>query len=142
MGFFDKINRKNAPAKKRDDIVDAEIVDEKKSTTTSDVDVPSLYKAESRGAAYRILLRPLLSEKTTRAESKGVYTFSVALDATKPQIMNAVERVYGVRPTQVHTILVEGKAVRFGQQKGRRRNWKKALVTLPKDTTITIHTGV
>lgn len=136
MGFFTKNNPKKESAKKHDDAVNVAPNDQEKSVAVA------MPKGESRGAAYRILLRPLLSEKTTRAESKGVYTFSVASGATKPEIMKAVERVYGVKPTQVRTVVVEGKSVRFGRTTGRRRGWKKALVTLPKGSTITIHTGV
>lgn len=105
-------------------------------------DVVSAHKAGNRGAAYRVLMSPLLSEKTTRAESTGTYTFSVAMTATKPEIIQAVERVYGIRPKQVRTVVVEGKEARFGRQTGRRIGWKKAYVTLPKGSTISIHTGV
>lgn len=90
------------------------------------------------GLSFRVLVRPLLSEKTARAEARGTYTFAVAMDANKTEITQAVEAVYGVRPTQVRTSLVEGKATRSG----RRANWKKAVVTLPAGKTISIHTGV
>ena len=99
-------------------------------------------KAGRQGAAYRVIVRPLVSEKAAHAETKGMYTFVVAKDATKTQIKAAVEQVYGVRPTQVRTIHTEGKEVRFGRTIGRRKDWKKAIVTLPAGQTISIHTGV
>ena len=99
-------------------------------------------KAGRQGAAYRVLVRPLVSEKSAHAETRSVYTFVVAKDATKTQIKAAVEQVYGVRPTQVRTIHTEGKEVRFGRTIGRRKDWKKAIVTLPAGQTISIHTGV
>lgn len=94
------------------------------------------------GAAHRILVRPLLSEKTTRGESKNMYSFAVDMSATKTEIISAVQQVYGVKPTGVRTLVMEGKITRFGRSMGRRKNWKKAMVTLPKGTTIAIHTGV
>ncbi len=99
-------------------------------------------KTGRSGSAYRVLVRPLVSEKAAHAEIKGVYTFVVTKDATKTQVMAAVEQVYGVRPAQVRTVNVEGKEVRFGRTVGRRKDWKKAIVTLPAGQTISIHTGV
>lgn len=96
----------------------------------------------NRGSAFRILARPLLSEKTTRGEARGTYTFAVAMDATKTEISQAVETVYGVRPKHVRTSVVEGKIGRFGRTIGRRASWKKAIITLPAGKTISIHTGV
>ena len=99
-------------------------------------------KTGRAGAAYRVIVRALVSEKAAQAETKGKYTFVVAKDATKTQIKAAVEQVYGVRPTVVRTIHTEGKEVRFGRTIGRRKDWKKAIVTLPAGQTISIHTGV
>ena len=99
-------------------------------------------KSGKTGAAHRVLVRPLLSEKTARDEKRGTYTFAVAMDATKTEIIRAVEQVYGVRPSSVRTLITEGRAARFGQNTGRRKDWKKAIVTLPAGTTISIHTGV
>ncbi len=109
---------------------------------TKSVTEASAQKAGRLGAAYRVIVRPLVSEKAAHAETKGVYTFVVTKDATKTQVIAAVEQVYGVRPTQVRTVNVEGKEVRFGRTIGRRKDWKKAIVTLPAGQTISIHTGV
>lgn len=111
----------------------------KKTTTTKQ---PSTSTQKATGTAHRILLRALLSEKTAHAEAKGVYTFAVDIDATKPAIMRAVTEVYGVRPVSVRTSITEGKQARFGRFNGRRRDWKKAMVTLPAGKTISVHTGV
>ncbi|OGH91588.1 MAG: 50S ribosomal protein L23 [Candidatus Magasanikbacteria bacterium RIFOXYC2_FULL_39_8] len=75
-------------------------------------------------------------------EMRGVYAFAVALEATKEDIKHAVFQTYGVKPTQVRTSHVEGKRVRFGYAKGKRRDWKKAMVYLPKGMTIHVHEGV
>lgn len=89
-----------------------------------------------------VLVKPIVSEKSARAESRGVYSFEVAMDATKTKIMQAVEKEYGVRPVSVRTSVVEGKMARFGRTMGRRSAWKKAVVTLPEGKTISIHSGV
>lgn len=89
-----------------------------------------------------VLVRPVVSEKTVSAESKGVYTFVVSLDATKIDIKNAVKAKYGVLPKTVRVMNVEGKRTRFGRRKGRRNDWKKAVVTVAKGQTLNIHEGV
>lgn len=103
---------------------------------------PTAASKGKQGAAHRVLVRPLLSEKTARGEKRGTYAFAVAMDATKTEIIRAVEQVYGVRPSSVRTLITEGKVARFGQNIGRRKDWKKAIVTLPAGSTISIHTGV
>lgn len=99
-------------------------------------------KKGQAGRAYKILVRPVVSEKAATAETQGKYTFIVGMHASKEQIKEAVAEVYGVRPTQVRTQMYEGKRVRFGYTKGKRKDWKKVLVQLPKGHTISIHEGV
>lgn len=111
----------------------------KSATETTAVTAP---KKSGSGSAYRVLVRPLLSEKSARGEKHSQYTFAVAIDATKTEIVRAVEQVYGVKPTSVRTLVTEGKTARFGRSVGRRKDWKKAIVTLPEGKTISIHTGV
>ncbi|PIR73996.1 MAG: 50S ribosomal protein L23 [Candidatus Magasanikbacteria bacterium CG10_big_fil_rev_8_21_14_0_10_47_10] len=91
---------------------------------------------------YQVLIRPMLSEKTTMHEALGQYTFEVALTATKIDIKNAVEVVYGVRPSRVNVVHVQGKAQRWGRYNGRRSDIKKAMVTMPAGKKIDIHEGV
>lgn len=92
--------------------------------------------------ASRVLGQPLVTEKAARAEALGVYTFVVTRQATKGQIRQAIKAVYGVRPRVVRLINVEGKRTMFGRVPGKRSEWKKALVTLPKGQTMRIHEGV
>lgn len=92
--------------------------------------------------AYRTIVRPRISEKAGIAESRGTYTFVVAGDATKTQIKRSIHELYGVMPSHVATMWMEGKWVRFGYRLGRRTDWKKAIVSLPKGQTIDIHEGV
>lgn len=107
--------------------------------------VPSAVKTvkkENTGAAYRILLRPLVTEKASTLTPLGKYVFAVANSATKRSVSEAVYQVYGVRPIGVNMIALRGKFVRSGRTSGRRSDWKKAIVTLPAGKTISIYEGV
>lgn len=93
-------------------------------------------------AIKHVLLRPVVSEKAMARESAGVYTFVVDPAASKVDIKQAVAQVYGVVPTGVRVTNTEGKRVRFGRFSGKRKDMKKAIVTLPKGKKISIHEGV
>jgi large subunit ribosomal protein L23 len=69
-------------------------------------------------------------------------TFKVSLDATKPQIKEAVESVFGVKVNAVNTLRQQGKVKRFRGVTGKRPEYKKAIVTLAEGETIDITTGV
>ena len=78
-----------------------------------------------------VLLAPVISEKGTFvAEKHEQVIFRVAPDATKPEIKAAVELMFKVDVEGVQVVNVGGKKKRFGQFMGRRRNWKKAYVSL------------
>jgi large subunit ribosomal protein L23 len=96
----------------------------------------------SESSAYKVLIQPILSEKTTGQEANGQYSFVVSNTATKTQVKKAIEHVYGIVPKKVRTMHVDGKSVRFGRFTGRRKSVKKAIVFLPKGKTIQIHEGV
>lgn len=97
----------------------------------------------SKSAAYQIIIRPLITEKTAALTTgSNTYTFVVARAAKKPHIVAAVEALYGVKPIAVNVVNMDGHRVRFGKSAGRRSDYKKAFVTLKKGATITIHEGV
>lgn len=81
---------------------------------------------------FRVLKGPVISEKSTRlAESaKPQIVFKVATDATKLEIKKAVEQFFKVEVQGVTVINIKGKIRRYKQQVGRRKDWKKAYVTL------------
>lgn len=89
-----------------------------------------------------ILLRALVTEKSAVKQSENKYSFVVANDANKAVIRKAVFEVYGVKPVKVNVINMQGKAMRFGNHSGKRSDFKKAIVTLPKGKTIVVHEGV
>jgi large subunit ribosomal protein L23 len=78
-----------------------------------------------------VLLAPLVSEKSTMiADRAEQVAFRVSPDATKPEIKAAVELLFKVQVESVQVANVKGKEKRFGRFTGRRRNWKKAYVSL------------
>ena len=79
----------------------------------------------------QVLLAPTISEKTTFVgEKNNQYVFRVVQDATKPEIKAAVELLFKVKVKGVQVTNVHGKEKRFGRFMGRRRNWKKAYVSV------------
>ncbi len=89
-----------------------------------------------------ILVRALVTEKSAVKQSENKYSFIVVKNANKAVIKKAIETVYNVKPVSVNVINVQGKAMRFGSHSGKRSDFKKAIVTLPKGKTIVIHEGV
>ncbi len=93
-------------------------------------------------ASYRVLVRPLVSEKGALQQAQNKYFFEVARDTNKIEIKKAIETVYGVSVLSVNVLNQRGKSVRFGRTQGRRKAWKKAIVTLKKGDRITTVEGV
>lgn len=84
-----------------------------------------------------IVRRAMISEKGTRLrEKQNGYLFEVSRDANKIEIKRAIEAIFNVKVTSVRTIRVHGKPKRQGRYAGHRPDWKKALVTLGKGSTI------
>lgn len=84
-----------------------------------------------------ILLSPHVSEKTTRlADSSNQVAFKILPNATKQEVKEAVELLFKVKVTGVQVLNVKGKKRRFAQTVGRRKNWKKAYVTLQEGDDI------
>ncbi|MFA5131307.1 MAG: 50S ribosomal protein L23 [Patescibacteria group bacterium] len=92
--------------------------------------------------AYRILVKPLVTEKATNLGEHNKYVFVVALKANKIQVAKAIEALYGVKPVKVNISNVSGKKVARGKIRGVRSDWRKAVVTLPAGQTIKIYEGV
>jgi len=88
----------------------------------------------------QIILRPILTEKTYGLiENENRYTFEVLKTATKPQIAQAIEEIFGVTVLKVNTMNVTGKPRRVRFQMGKTRDWKKAIVSLKAGDSIEIH---
>jgi len=92
--------------------------------------------------AYSTIIAPVITEKATRGSEHNQVTFKVRLDATKPEVKAAVEKLFKVKVKAVNTIRVKGKLKRFRNILGRRSDWKKAIVTLEKGQSIDVTTGI
>ncbi|PHZ83520.1 50S ribosomal protein L23 [Paremcibacter congregatus] len=91
---------------------------------------------------YDTILGPVITEKSTMVSEYNQVIFQVALTATKPQIKAAVEGLFDVKVEAVNTIRVKGKTKRFKGIKGRRNDYKKAMVQLAEGQSIDVTTGV
>lgn len=83
-----------------------------------------------------IILRPVVSEKTYALIEQNRYTFEVDKRASKPQIADAIEEIFGVRVAKVNTMNCTGKPRRLRFRAGHTRSWKKAIVTLREGDSI------
>ena len=92
--------------------------------------------------ADRVLLRPLVTEKATNLGELNQYVFVVADKANKIEVAKAIYDVYKVKPLSVNIVKVKGKKVSRGRISGRRKDFKKAVVTLKKGETISVYEGV
>jgi len=95
-----------------------------------------------RGKAYNVLVKPLITEKAGFLGHENKYVFEVSVDTNKIEVGKAIEEVYGIKPVSVNIMNREGKVVRRGRATGKRKDWKKAIVELPKGKTINIYEGV
>ena len=91
---------------------------------------------------YDVIRKPIITEKATMASENGAVVFEVAIESSKPQIKEAVERLFGVKVKSVNTTITKGKTKRFRGQPGKRRDVKKAYVTLEEGNTIDVSTGL
>jgi large subunit ribosomal protein L23 len=91
---------------------------------------------------YDVIRRPIITEKATLASESGAVVFEVDIDATKPQIKLAVEKLFNVKVKAVNTTVTKGKVKKFRGRPGRRKDVKKAYVTLVEGNTIDVSTGL
>jgi len=87
---------------------------------------------------YQIIKRPLVTEKTTLAKEANKYHFEVDRRANKIEIGQAVEKLFKVKVVNVRTMNMAGKKKKVGRVLGRKRDWKKAIVTLAPGSSIEI----
>jgi large subunit ribosomal protein L23 len=91
---------------------------------------------------YDTIRKPIITEKATMASEAGAVVFQVAPAATKPEIKEAVEQLFGVKVKAVNTVTTQGKSKRFRGRLGTRNAVKKAYVTLEDGNTIDVSTGL
>jgi large subunit ribosomal protein L23 len=91
---------------------------------------------------YDIIQSPVITEKSTLASEHDQIVFNVARTATKPEIKEAVEKLFNVRVKAVNTLVRKGKTKRFKGRVGRQSDVKKAFVTLEDGQSIDVSTGL
>lgn len=91
---------------------------------------------------YDIILAPVITEKATIASEYNQVVFKVRKTATKPQIQEAVERLFNVKVKAVNTLIRAGKTKRFRGIAGKQNDMKKAIVTLEDGHSIDVTTGL
>lgn len=144
------LNRKKTAEKKDDAVKKAAVRSkasadkaEKKKETAKGTETKAESKAprvidEKNLAAYALIREPLFTEKADKGQAGGKYTFYVDPSANKTQISLAIKTVYGVEPVAVRVLVVKGKKVRHGRSTGRRKDRKKAIVTLKPGDTLAV----
>ena len=96
----------------------------------------------SKYSNYDVIRAPVVTEKSTYVSDHNQVIFDVAMDATKPQIKEAVEALFSVKVKAVNTHVRKGKVKRFRNRLGVRNDVKKAVVTLVEGQTIDISSGI
>jgi len=91
---------------------------------------------------YDVIVRPVITEKSTLASDNNQVVFDVAKRATKPQIKEAVERLFDVKVKAVNTLVRKGKVKRFRGFRGQLSDVKRAIVTLEEGKSIDVTTGL
>jgi len=84
----------------------------------------------------------VITEKATMASENNAVVFEVAIASSKPQIKQAVESLFGVKVKAVNTTITKGKVKKFRGRPGRRKDVKKAYVTLEEGNAIDVTTGL
>ena len=91
---------------------------------------------------YDIIVAPVVTEKATMASEQNKVVFKVARTATKPQIKEAVEKLFDVKVKAVNTLVRKGKKKAFRGRPGQQSDVKKAIVTLEEGHRIDVTTGL
>ena len=91
---------------------------------------------------YDVILSPVITEKATMASEFNKVTFKVARNATKPQIKEAVEKLFDVKVKRVNTLVRAGKMKTFKNRLGQQSDVKRAIVTLEEGHRIDVTTGL
>jgi large subunit ribosomal protein L23 len=91
---------------------------------------------------YDVIVSPVITEKATMASEFNKVTFKVRRDATKPQIKEAVEKLFDVKVKNVNTLIRQGKIKAFKNRLGQQSDVKRAVVTLEEGHRIDVTTGL
>lgn len=130
MSIIDKIKGKKTKKE--------EVTNETKQVSVSEDSKKDLQPKQGGKLSYRVLVAPLITEKSTKDNALGKYVFQIYPSANKIVVKKAVEELYGVKVEDVNIVRIKGKNVHFGKISGRTSDLKKAIVTLKKGETLNI----
>ena len=105
----------------------------KKKEKKKDDEVPEKF--------YDLIKKPIITEKATILSNNSQVIFSVPMAASKSIVKQAVEKLFGVNVKKVNMLVLKGKTKRFKGKMGKRKNEKKAIISLEKGQKIDITTG-
>lgn len=149
MGIFNKKKKEEKPAATEEvKIAPAEATvapvskSEKKVSKKSEAKSDKTAVKGGTNQAYRILVKPLVTEKATQLGALNKYVFEVDPSMNKVEVKKAIRSIYSVEPLDVNISNFSGKNVRFGRIQGKRKGWKKAIITLKKGDSIEVYEGV
>ena len=91
---------------------------------------------------YDVIKKPIITEKGTLLSNNSQVIFSVPMDANKTIVKKAVEKLFGVNVKKINIVISKGKTKRFKGKKGKRKDEKKAIISLEKGQKIDITTGI
>lgn len=91
--------------------------------------------------AHDIIIRPIITEKSSRLMEMNKYTFEVHPSANKIQVRSAIEEIFKVKVLGVNVLFMQGKPKRQGVFQGKTRSWKKAVVSLAEGERIEFFEG-
>ena len=91
---------------------------------------------------YDVIVSPVITEKATLASERNQVMFKVASNATKPQIKEAVEKLFDVKVKSINTLIRKGKVKAFKNRIGEQQSTKRAIVTLEEGHRIDVTTGL
>ncbi|MFH1632333.1 MAG: 50S ribosomal protein L23 [bacterium] len=155
MSFFDKFKKKGEQTESASvarQVVDAakneekvkEVKEEKEEKEEKRAPAKMEKKLITAASAQSLstIIEPIVSEKTAQLSDQGVMVFKVNPKATRIAVSKAFKEMYRVTPVKVNIANVRGKRLRFGRIQGKRCDYKKAMIMLPKGTRIDIFDGV
>ena len=91
---------------------------------------------------YNTIIAPVITEKATKISEKNQYVFKVKIDSNKKEIKQAIEKLFKVKIKNIKTIKIKGKNKIFKGTKGKRSDYKKAIICLNKGENLDYSGGV
>ena len=91
---------------------------------------------------YKVILSPLITEKSTKISENNQYVFKVTLDSNKKEIKNAIEKLFKVKIKNINTTRIKGKSKIFKGTRGKRSDYKKAIISLNEGESLDYSGGI